>query len=144
MTIDARRAEEMRVRYLTEAIETATPAVRLTMLFDALQLDLAKTDRAFAEQAQLKVISDLLIHAQEILALLRDTIDVGAWEPAARVRALYDYLYSELVKANLDKDRARAAAVADHVQKLADAWREAARSTEDGGAPAATAATAGV
>lgn len=133
MTIDARRAEEMRVRYLTEAIETATPAVRLTMLLDALEMDLARADKAFAEQAELKVISDLLIHAQEIVALLRDTLDVSAWEPAARIHALYDFLYGELVRSNLDKDRVRAAAVAAHVAQLAGAWREAARRDENAG-----------
>jgi len=39
MTPDAKRVEEMRLRCLTEAIETSTPASRLTMLFDALELD---------------------------------------------------------------------------------------------------------
>lgn len=130
MTTEARRAEELKVRYLTEAIETASPAVRLTMLLDAAVIDLARVDKAFADGANLKTVSDLLIHAQEILALLRDTIDVSAWEPAARIQALYDYLYSELVKANLDKDRARAAAVADHVRQLAAAWREASTRVE--------------
>lgn len=144
MTSDARRAEELRIRYLTEAIETATPAVRLTMLFDALELDLARADKGFAEGAQPKVISDLLIHAQEILALLRDTIEVSAWEAAARLKALYDHLYSELVMANLDKDRGRAAAVAVHVRQLATAWREAARSADEDGQAAAAPATAGV
>ena len=130
MTSDARRAEELRVRYLTEAIETATPAVRLTMLFDSLEMDLARADRGFAEGAELKTISDLLIHAQEILALLRDTMDTSTWEPAARIRALYDHLYGELVKANLEKDRPRTASVAEHVRQLAAAWREAARQAE--------------
>lgn len=132
MTYDARRAEEMKIRYLTEAIETASPAVRLTMLFDSLELDLAKADKGFAEQADLKTISDLLIHAQEIVALLRDSIDTSVWEPAVRIQALYDFLYRELVIANLEKDRIRTAAVADHVRQLAAAWREAARMTEAG------------
>lgn len=131
MTTDADRAEELRVRYLTEAIQTATPAGRLTMLLDALEMDLARADRAFATAPlDIKTLSDLLIHAQDILLLLRDTIDVSAWEPAARLQALYDFLYSELVKANLDKERSRIALVAGHVSQLAGAWREAARQAE--------------
>jgi flagellar protein FliS len=125
MTPDA-----LRVRYLTEAIETATPAGRLTLLLDALEMDLARVDRAFAAGAPPKETGDLLVHAQEILAALRDTIDVSAWDPAERIRALYHYLYTELVQANLDKDRARAAAVAAHVSQLAAAWREAARRSD--------------
>lgn len=140
MTSDARRAEELRIRYLTEAIETASPAVRLTMLFDSLEQDLARADRGFADGADLKTLSDLLIHSQEILALLRDTLDVSAWEPAARIRALYDHLYNELVMANLEKDRARTAGVAGHVAQLAAAWREAAAAADSGTELAAVAA----
>lgn len=128
---DARRAEELKIRYLTEAVETATPAVRLTMLFDALELDLARADKAFADGTDLKTLSDLLIHAQEILAILRDTMDVSSWEPARRIQALYDLLYSQLVRANIEKDRTRTAEVADHVRQLAAAWREAARRSEE-------------
>ncbi len=131
MASDARRAEEMRVRYLTEAIETSTPASRLTMLFDALQMDLARAGRSMdTEPRDIKLISDLLIHAQDILMALRETIDVSVWEPAARLQALYDHLYTELVKANLEKDRARVAAVAEHVAQLGAAWHEAAIRSE--------------
>ena len=94
MATDAQRVEEMRVRYLTEAIETATPASRLTMLLDALEMDLARADKAFADRADIKTISDLLIHAQDIVLTLRDTLDTTSWEPAGRLWALYDHLYS--------------------------------------------------
>ena len=130
MTSAAQRAEEMRLRYLTEAIETSTPASRLTMLLDALEMDLARADRAFAERCEPKAVSDLLIHAQDIILALRDTLDTSTWEPAERLGALYDHLYTELVGANLDKDRLRAAAVASHVAELANAWRKAAQSVE--------------
>lgn len=131
MTSDARRAEELRVRYLTEAIQTSTPAGRLTMLLDALELDLARADRAF-EARDIKTTSDLLIHAQDIVVVLRDTLDVSVWEPAARLQALYHHFWTELVKANLDKDRARAAEVASQVSSIAAAWREAAQKAEGG------------
>ena len=129
MYAEARKAQEMRSRYLQEAVETASPAVRLTMLFDALESDLARADKGF-EDRDIKTISDRLIHAQDILLLLRGTIDTDTWEPAARIQALYDYLYSELVMANLEKDRSRAAAVAPHVAQLAGAWRQAAMAAE--------------
>lgn len=120
------QAEQLRVRYLTEAIETATPAGRLVMLFDSLEMDLTLADKAFAAAADLKAISDRLIHAQDILLTLRDTLDTTAWGGAERLAALYDYLAAELLHSNLDKDRARAGAVAGHVTQLAAAWRQAA------------------
>lgn len=126
MTPDQQRAEEMRQRYLAEAVQTATPAVRLTMLFDALEMFLMKADKAFADGTDLKAISDPLIYAQDILLVLRETIDVNAWEAAGRLQALYDHLYNELVQANLLKERSRSAAVLTQVSRLAVAWREAA------------------
>lgn len=131
MSPDAQRADQLRVRYLTEAIQTSTPATRLTMLFDALELDLARTDQAFAGGATIEEISRLLIHAQEIILTLRDTLDTKAWEPAGRLQALYDYLHRELVAANIEKDRQRAAGVAQHVSQLAAAWRTAATRVEE-------------
>ncbi|HET6873191.1 MAG TPA: flagellar export chaperone FliS [Acidimicrobiales bacterium] len=133
------RADELRQRYLSEAVQTSTPAGRLTMLFDALELDLLKADRAF-DSADMKMISDCLIHAQDILQLLRSTIDTTSWAPAARIQALYDYLYTELVKANLEKDRSRVAAAAPHISQLAAAWRQAAQQVD---APAGQPATVG-
>ena len=131
MATDAQKAEEMRVRYLTEAIETSTPASRLTMLLDALDMALFRADRALgAEPRDIKAISDLLIHAQDILFTLRETLDVSAWEPAGHLQALYDFLYNELVTANLEKDRRRVVSVLAHVSQLAAAWRQAAQSTE--------------
>jgi flagellar protein FliS len=144
VTTDAHRAEELRVRYLTEAIQTSTPAGRLTMLLDALELDLAKADQAFADGADIKSISDRLIHAQDIVLALRDTLDISVWEPAARLKALYDHVYGELVMANLDKDRRRAADVGVHVSRLAQAWREAAGRAETSPATEPLAAAASV
>jgi flagellar secretion chaperone FliS len=126
MTAQAERMEAMRTRYLREAVETSTPAGRLVMLLDALEMDLGRADKAFADKADIKTISDLLIHAQSVLMVLRDTLDTSSWEPATRLWALYDYLHNELVHANLQKDRDRAAAVAIHVTQLAAAWRKAA------------------
>lgn len=129
---------ELRKRYLAEAIQTATPAMRLVMLFDALDLDLRRADAAFDGQ-DLKAISDNLIHAQEILLTLRDTLRTDLWDAGESLRALYDLFHTELLGANLDKDRARAARVAVLVARLAEAWRSAAASTIEGEAGAAKA-----
>jgi flagellar secretion chaperone FliS len=124
--IATKRAQELRSRYLTEAVQTATPAGRLVMLYDQLELDLLRADQAFEVGTDLKEISDRLIHAQEIILTLRETVNPDVWDGAPRLIALYDYLNAELLGANLDKDRQRAANVADHVRQLATAWRQAA------------------
>jgi flagellar secretion chaperone FliS len=112
-------------RYLAESVHTATPAVRLTMLFDRLELDVRRAADAF-ETGDLKVISDNLVHAQEILFILRVTLRGDVWEGAERLAALYDFLAGELLGANLAKDRARLAAASEMISELASAWRGAA------------------
>jgi flagellar protein FliS len=122
-------AEALRARYLTEAVETATPAARLVMIVDRLEQDLAAADRGF-ETGDLKTISDHLIHAQEIILTLRDTMKVDLWDGAPRMIALYDHLSGELLRANLDKDRERASRASGMLRQLADAWRAAAKSLD--------------
>lgn len=121
----ADQAAKLRQRYLADAVETAVPAVRLTMLYDALELDLRRADAGF-ETDDLKAINDHLVHAQAIILTLRDTIKPELWDGAPRMIALYDYFLAELLGANLEKDRRRAAAAAVLIAKIGDAWRQAA------------------
>lgn len=116
--------EDLQNRYLAEAIETATPAARLAMLLDRLELDLQRADTGF-EEGDLAVISDNLIHAQEILLALAGTLQVDAWEGAARLAGLYYHIHSELLAANMQKDRQRLVAARPLVAQLAGAWRTA-------------------
>ncbi|HXW36140.1 MAG TPA: flagellar export chaperone FliS [Acidimicrobiales bacterium] len=126
------QADELRRRYLKEAVETASASVRLTMLWDRVQLDLSRAEAGF-ESRDLKAVNDGLVHAQEILLALRDTMRVDAWEGAPRLVALYDHLHQELVRANLEKDRERLTDAAVLVVQLADAWRRAAAAEETRG-----------
>lgn len=116
---------ELRRRYLAEAVETASPAVRLTMLFDRLDLDLRSADAAFASGA-MQEVNTRLIHAQEIVATLRDTLNADLWDGAPRLAALYDYLYGELVGANINKDHQRAISAEGLLRQIGQAWRDAA------------------
>jgi flagellar secretion chaperone FliS len=119
------QAAKLRQRYLADAIETAAPAVRLTMLYDALELDMRRADAAF-ETDDLKAINDHLVHAQEILLTLRDTIKPELWDGAPRLIALYNFFLAELLGSNLTKDRQRAADVAELIGRIGGAWRQAA------------------
>ena len=127
----ASQAAKIKQRYLADAVETAAPAVRLTMLFDALEMDLRRADAAF-ESDDLKAINDNLVHAQEIILALRDTIKPELWDGAPRLIALYDFFLGELLGANLTKDRLRAVAVADLIAQVGNAWRQAAEAVAVG------------
>jgi len=115
---------EAQLRYLAEAVETATPATRLGMLWDRLQFDLAQADEAFGT-GDLFVINEHLVNAQEIVLALAGTLRTESWAAAPRLASLYGYFHQELLQANLTKDRQRLVAVSALVDELAKAWRAA-------------------
>jgi flagellar protein FliS len=116
---------DLQQRYLADAIETATPAMRLTMLYDRLVLDLNRADQGF-ERSDIKLVHDSLVHAQEILITLRTTLREQEWDGAARLAALYDFLHHELVSANVMKNRDQSRRAAELIAQLSDAWHQAA------------------
>ena len=115
-----------RTRYVDDTVSTASPAKLLTMLYDRLVLDL---QRAEAEQqvGDRMAANGHLVHAQEIVHELAATLDVDAWDGAARLMSVYTFLLSELVGANVSGDAERTAACRELVEPLRDAWHQAAR-----------------
>jgi flagellar secretion chaperone FliS len=124
MPSPAGKAEEMKRRYLREAVITASPATRLNMLFDKMLLELELVDGGF-ERNDFKAINDGLCHVQDILLALRGTLRTDRWNGAAELSQLYFALYKELLEANMKKNRAAAQRVRAVVQDLAAAWRRA-------------------
>jgi flagellar protein FliS len=118
-------AAHLRARYLNDAVTTASPARLLVMLYDKLVLDLGQAEEGFRAGDRERG-SDRVLHAQEIVAELLSSLDVDAWDGAKNLAALYVYLNTELVLANVKADPDRVAACRAHVEPLRDAWRTAA------------------
>jgi flagellar protein FliS len=112
-------------KFRRESLSTASPAQLLTMLYDRLLLDL---DRAVAalESGDRALANEQLGHAQQIVHELRCSLDVAAWDGAPQLLDIYNYLYTELVSANLAHDPARVTACRALVAPLRDAWHQAA------------------
>ena len=120
-------AAALRSRYAREAASTASPARLVTMLFDRLVRDLLLAEAAL-EARDVPTTHNELMHAQAVVAELRSSLDLDAWEGAPGLAALYDWLLSELVEANVGKDAAKVVACRELVEPLRDAWHEAAKS----------------
>ncbi len=118
-------AASLRARYMGDAVTTASPQRLLVMLYDRLALDLERAQAALAEGDRQEA-SGQLQHAQEIVLELRSSLQVDAWEGGPRLAALYTWLVSELVQANVKADRNRVASCLQVVEPLRDAWRQAA------------------
>lgn len=115
------QVEALRQRYLADQVSTASPAQRLLMLFDHLGRDLQLALSAF-EAGNLKEISDRLVHAQEIIAALRDPLDTSS-DLGRSLDALYSFCLAQLVRANFEKDPELVPPVAQMIDRVAQANR---------------------
>jgi flagellar protein FliS len=114
-----------RSQYNRDAILSATPVRLLTMLYDRLLLDLGR-----AEVAQLDgrwpAASENLVHAQAIVAELMSTLKVEAWDGGEGLFALYTYVSTALINANIQRDVALTRECVTLLEPLRQAWHEAA------------------
>jgi flagellar protein FliS len=118
-------AASLRARYLGDSVATASPQQVLVMLYDRLALDLERAQKAVAGADRAEA-SEQLQHAQEIVLELLSSLQVDAWEGGPRLAALYNWLISELVQANVKLDTNRISSCRQVVEPLRDAWRAAA------------------
>jgi flagellar secretion chaperone FliS len=120
-------AAALRARYLGDTIATASPQQLLVMLYDRLALDLERAQTALIAGDR-DTAGEQLKHAQEIVIELRASLKVEIWDGGPRLAALYTWLLTELIKANVKGDLRRVGDCRKIVEPLRDAWREAAAS----------------
>lgn len=115
----------LRSVYHREAVLSATPARLLTMLYDRLLLDLRRAEAAQVTEAW-ETASFELLHAQEIVAELASSLKTDEWDGANGLLALYGFLSTELVAANLERDVEKTRSCIALLSPLHEAWHAAA------------------
>ena len=128
-------ATALRARFLSDGVATSSPQTLLVRLYDRLVRDLVVAEDA-QRAGDRPTANAQLLHAQAIVDALGDSLDTSAWDGAAELSAIYDFLRSELVAANIGADADRTASCRALVEPLRDAWHGA---VTRGGAPAAAA-----
>lgn len=131
---DDRRAADLRRRYLADHVETASPARRLLMLIERLLQDLRAAHDALGT-GEVEPVHRHLLHAQEIVLVLRDSLAGSDWGGAEPLRAVYGFIHLRLVRANVTKDPAHLAGCTEMVERIRDANAAAAAVAEAGGGP---------
>ncbi len=121
----------LRARYMNESVATASPQRLLVMLYDRLALDLERGQAALTAGDRIGA-SELLMHAQDIVLELHSTLVVDGWDGGPALSSLYNWVYGELVLANVKGDARRVADCRTVVEPLRDAWAEAAASLSAG------------
>jgi flagellar protein FliS len=120
-------AAALRARYLGDTVATASPHQLLVMLYDRLALDLERAQKAVAAGSR-EVASEQLQHAQDIVLELLSSLQVDVWEGGPRLAALYNWLLTEMLQAQLKMDSNRISSCRQVVEPLRDAWHQAAAS----------------
>jgi flagellar secretion chaperone FliS len=113
------------LRYLADAVNTASPAQRVVMLYDRLLLDVRRAGDAQAGDDRAHACEQLR-HAQLIVAELRASLQVDQWSGADDLASLYAFVLSELISLNLAPDTERLSRVTEIITGLRDSWRAAA------------------
>jgi flagellar protein FliS len=126
-----------RLRYLANAVSTATPAQRIVMLYDRLGLDIERAASGDADGGA----SPHIRHAQQIVAELLSSLDTSVWKGAANLTAIYGFLLSELIACNTEPDPDRLRVLGDVVSRLRSSWHEAAQQLAGGSRPTQPAAS---
>jgi len=113
--------------YNRNQILSATPSELVNMLYNRLVLDLTRAEDA-QERGDWAVATDQLLHAQAIIAELSGSLDLAAWDGAERQLAIYQYVNSTIVSANINRNVALTKEARLLIEPLQEAWREASES----------------
>ena len=111
--------------YLDNKIKTATPAELTLMLYDGSIKFCNIAIMAIEENDNSKANTNI-IKAQKIMLELRSSLD-HKYEISKNLDLLYEYIYSELIEANMKKDKNVLDEVLESLRELRDTWKEADR-----------------
>jgi flagellar protein FliS len=109
-------------RYLETAVETASPARLIVMLYDGAIRFINEAAYAM-QQRDYETQNAKLQRAQKIFAELISSLDFDkGGEIAENLFRLYTYMYNQLVEANINDDAARLEHVVGLLCELREAW----------------------
>jgi flagellar protein FliS len=118
-------ANALRSQYNRDAVLSATPVRLLTMLYDRLLLDLGRAEAA-QQAANWPVATENLLHAQAIVSELSSSLRADAWDGGDGLMALYTYVSTALISANIHRDIERTRESITLLEPLRRTWHEAA------------------
>lgn len=125
MTVTMSMTQAQRSQYNRDAVLSATPVRLLTMLYDRLLLDLDRAEAA-QQREDWRVATENLLHAQAIVFELSSSLNVAVWEGGEGLMAIYTYISTALVNANIHRDIDRTRECTALLEPLRQSWHEAA------------------
>ncbi|MBJ7530346.1 MULTISPECIES: flagellar export chaperone FliS [Nocardioides] len=114
-----------RSTYMDASIATASPARLLVMLYERLVLDVTRGLDA-QRAGDVQAAHQQLLHAQDIVLELRSSLRTEEWDGGPGLASIYDFLHTQLVRANVGKDSTVTESCLALVTDLCQTWRAAA------------------
>jgi flagellar protein FliS len=107
--------------YKKNQIQTNTPEKLVLMLYDGAIKFIGKAIESIKEK-NIQDANDYLIRSQNILAELMSGINFEAGEIADNLYCLYEYIYHQLMQANIKKEKKYAENALNMIKELKDTW----------------------
>jgi flagellar protein FliS len=122
--------------YRTLAVETASPGRLILMLFDGAVRFLGAAEAGF-EIEELRdrneAINNNLVRVQNIVTELQRSLDLKkGGEFARNMYALYDFMNTQIMEANIRKDVEPVKIVSRLLGEIRDAWQEMLENNPEG------------
>ena len=111
-------------RYQQTAVKTADRGDLLILTYEALLRWLARAEEAI-DAGNVVDAHQALIAAQDLVVNLSSSVDLDQGPVGTNLVLLYDYIARELMKANVEKNKAIIASIRELLTPLLDAWRTA-------------------
>ncbi|MBC7341680.1 MAG: flagellar export chaperone FliS [Clostridia bacterium] len=112
--------------YQENQVQTLSQEKLVLMLYDGLLRFLGQAQEAL-KLNRLDQVNSSLCRAEDIVLELIMGLDYSAGPIAGSLGSLYDFMYRELLRANLKKDPQAIGGVQRLVAELRDAWMQAIR-----------------
>jgi flagellar protein FliS len=110
--------------YQSQAVHTAGGPALLVMLYDRLAVDIDRAETSI-RSGDPNAANSQLQHAQQIVRLLRRSLNSDGFVGGRELLSLYDFLERHLIEANMTKDATMVKECAALVAPLHQAWRTA-------------------
>ena len=115
-------------QYAQTKIQTASGGDLVIMLYQGC-IKFLRLAKKSMEEDNIHNTNEYLIRSQDIIMELLTTLDgEKGGEVAQNLAALYEYMYRELIQANMKKDPERIDQVEGMLLELLEAWKEAVKS----------------
>lgn len=110
--------------YQNNQVNTAPQKKLIIMLYDGAIKNL-KLSKLAIEEKDIEKTNKYLIKAQDIIMELMTTLNLeSGGEVAENLYQLYDYMYTKLIRANIDKDINSIIEVEKYMKELRDTWAQ--------------------